>query len=402
MDQKKLLVQCGQDALLQGGFEKAMWALDAALYLSPGHRDGSLWQRGLACFYSGRYKQGVEQFEMDMSENGSDIEEVIWHFLCRCKSVGFQSAQEDGFLKLRLKDTTCSESLHSVPPMPQILQLYQGQGYVDDVFNAARLPDGSPAKSYNNSSALPYAHFYVGLYHEMKGEFKQADAHLLAASISKSPDYIGQVMVMHYNLFRSTTFQQAAVPHFVLCPKSLKHRPIVCSSIIQGGWQLSSGHLVNQNGPVLKSEIVAQLLQAYDAGIQSFDCGDIYTGVEELYGLFIKAHCLRGGKTDDITIHTKFVPDLDVIRAGKVDKAYIRSVINRSLNRLGMQMIPLVQFHWWNYSVSGYLDVIGVLNELVEEEVVGRIGLTNFDTERTSEIVSLGIPIATTQVSNTY
>ena len=73
-----------------------------------------------------------------------------------------------------------------------------------------------------------------------------------------------------------------------------------------------------------KANIVASLLQVYDVGVRAFDCGDIYTGVEEVYGDFIRAHCKRGGRAEDIVIHTKFVPDIDAIHSGRVDDQYTR------------------------------------------------------------------------------
>ena len=149
---KKELVSVGESSLLAGEFEKAVWAFDSALYLTPGQRDPRLWQRGLACFYGGRYEDGRRQFEADMDANGSDVEEVIWQFLCRCKMNGYHSAKADGFLPLK----TCDGLAPPPPPMQQVLQLYQGDGTIESVFKAATSPDGSPAKSYNGTNAVAF------------------------------------------------------------------------------------------------------------------------------------------------------------------------------------------------------------------------------------------------------
>lgn len=74
---KQELVSVGESSLLAGEVEKAAWAFDSSLYLTPGQRDPRMWQRGLACFYGARYEDGRKQFEADMDENGSDIEEVL-------------------------------------------------------------------------------------------------------------------------------------------------------------------------------------------------------------------------------------------------------------------------------------------------------------------------------------
>lgn len=43
-------------------------------------------------------------------------------------------------------------------------------------------------------------------------------------------------------------------------------------------------------------------------------------------------------------VHTKLVPDLAVLP--RVDEAYVRAVVRRSLNRLQVDALDLVQFHW--------------------------------------------------------
>ena len=51
------------------------------------------------------------------------------------------------------------------------------------------------------------------------------------------------------------------------------------SNIIKGGWHLSGGH-----GPVNEAEAIQDMRSFVEAGITTFDCADIYTGVEELIG----------------------------------------------------------------------------------------------------------------------
>ena len=394
MSRKQDLISIGEKALLGGSFEKAMWAFDSALYLTPGHKDPQLWQRGLACFYSGRCDEGTKQFEADMTENGSDIEEVIWHFLCRCKMSEFRKSQAEGFLPL------CTPNSNPAPPapMPQVLQLYQGTATVEDVFKAAKNPDGSPAKSYNDTNAVAYANFYVGLYYEMQGDILKAAKYLKAAADLNNPDYIGKLMATHSKFVNKMTSPMQLSPplHLSTSSDSRAGRNGI-SRIIQGGWQLSHGHLTGSERAT-KSDVMVKLLKAYDAGIRAFDCGDIYTGVEELYGGLIKALHYRGIRDADIRIFTKLVPDLDVIHSGNVDRAYVRSVVRRSLNRLGVHNLSLVQFHWWDYHFPGYLVALGALYELVKEGVIENIGLTNFDAEHTREIIEAGIPIVSTQV----
>ena len=71
-----------------------------------------------------------------------------------------------------------------------------------------------------------------------------------------------------------------------------------------------------------------------EQGLNTFDCADIYTGVEELLGEFLAVH------TGNIQIHTKFVPDRSALP--QVDKAYVEGIIDRSLSRLGIDCLDLV------------------------------------------------------------
>ena len=51
------------------------------------------------------------------------------------------------------------------------------------------------------------------------------------------------------------------------------------SRVIRGGWQMASGH-----GKASSDEAIEDMTAFADAGINTFDCADIYTGVEELIG----------------------------------------------------------------------------------------------------------------------
>ncbi len=79
------------------------------------------------------------------------------------------------------------------------------------------------------------------------------------------------------------------------------------SRLLKGGWQLAGGH-----GDVDRAKAIADMAAYYDAGITTFDCADIYTGVEELIGDFRADYAERHGsdRLSRLRVHTKFVPDL--------------------------------------------------------------------------------------------
>jgi aryl-alcohol dehydrogenase-like predicted oxidoreductase len=165
------------------------------------------------------------------------------------------------------------------------------------------------------------------------------------------------------------------------------------SRIIRGGWQLAGGH-----GDVAREGAIADLVASAEAGITTFDCADIYTGVEELIGAARRAFADRHGATalKALKIHTKFVPDLAHLH--EVDRIYVRTIIERSLRRLGQERLDLVQFHWWDYAVPGCMDAARWLQELREEGKIDLIGGTNFDTPHTEKLVASGVPLASMQV----
>lgn len=175
---------------------------------------------------------------------------------------------------------------------------------------------------------------------------------------------------------------------------TLELRPgYTTSRVIRGGWQLAGGH-----GPVDAAQQVDDMIAFADAGITSFDCADIYTGVEELIGAFRTAYANQRGAEAlaRIKVHTKLVPDLAALAT--VDRASIRRSVDTSLARLRMERLDLVQFHWWDYAVPRYLEAVGWLNELRLEGKVDQIGGTNFDTARTLEIIKAGVPLLSMQV----
>ena len=156
------------------------------------------------------------------------------------------------------------------------------------------------------------------------------------------------------------------------------------SRIIKGGWQLAGGH-----GSVDEKQAIRDMWAFVEAGITTFDCADIYTGVEELIGKFIK-------ECRDIQVHTKYVPDLDELPG--LTKAYTERIIDRSLMRLGVDRLDLVQFHWWDYAIPYYVDTAFHLVDLQKAGKIRSIGATNFDAPHLQELMDAGIPVAANQV----
>ena len=164
------------------------------------------------------------------------------------------------------------------------------------------------------------------------------------------------------------------------------------SRVIRGNWQLAGGH-----GAIGETDALDALQSAFDAGLTTFDCADIYTGVEALIGAFRTRLVARRGAeaARALKIHTKLVPDLD--RLASLGKADLEAIVDRSLRRLGVERLDLVQFHWWDYAVPGAVEAMVRLDEIRRAGKIHLLGATNFDVPHTAAILDAGVPLAAMQ-----
>jgi aryl-alcohol dehydrogenase-like predicted oxidoreductase len=160
------------------------------------------------------------------------------------------------------------------------------------------------------------------------------------------------------------------------------------SRIIKGGW-----HLAGDHGSIDPEQARQDMAKFVEAGITTFDCADIYTGVEELIGSFRRAYPLLA---TSVQVHTKFVPDLPDLAT--LDRRYVEAVIDRSLRRLGVERLDLVQFHWWDFAARRYVETALELDRLRRAGKIARVGVTNFDRPHLDELVKAGVPIAAHQL----
>lgn len=165
------------------------------------------------------------------------------------------------------------------------------------------------------------------------------------------------------------------------------------SRVIKGGWHLAGGH-----GTIDHQQALNDMRLYIQSGITTFDCADIYTGVEELIGEFLRSEqeALRNGDLPPVQIHTKYVPDLNQLSTLK--RQDVQMIIDRSLRRLGLDCLDMVQFHWWDYSVQGYVEAASYLSDLQQAGKVRYISVTNFDVPHLAEIVAAGVPVISNQV----
>ena len=73
-------------------------------------------------------------------------------------------------------------------------------------------------------------------------------------------------------------------------------------------------------------------------------------------------------------------------------------IIDRSLRRLGVERLDLVQFAWWDYEVPRYVETAVWLDEQRRAGKIRLLGATNFDVSHLAEIVEAGVPLVAHQV----
>lgn len=163
--------------------------------------------------------------------------------------------------------------------------------------------------------------------------------------------------------------------------------------MFKGNWQLAGGH-----GDINIHQAIEDLFTFVEHGVNVFDVGDIYTGAEEILGAFIKRYrSIHGSqKSDQLQIHTKFVPDLNAL--DDLSRKDIRFVIERSLQRLGIDRLHLVQFHWWDFSKGDYIKAAQYLEDLKNEGLIEAIGVTNIDCKHLTELLDAGVSIKSNQI----
>ncbi|KAG2453638.1 hypothetical protein HYH02_001851 [Chlamydomonas schloesseri] len=159
--------------------------------------------------------------------------------------------------------------------------------------------------------------------------------------------------------------------------------------IINGCWQLAGGH-----GREVYDGITEKLEAHAAAGLTSFDTADIYGPSEEILGQWQRAHAAAGG-APPVQVFTKYVPNIFQQRP---TPAAVEAAVRRSLNKLQVDKLDLVQMHWWEYGIPGMTDAALALADCQAKGLIRHVGTTNMDTAALDAIVSAGVPVVVNQV----
>ena len=161
--------------------------------------------------------------------------------------------------------------------------------------------------------------------------------------------------------------------------------------IINGMWQVAGGH-----GYIDHKLAIEDMIRYHDAGFTSWDLADIYGPAEDFIGQFRHKLLVLKGKEEElnkIQALTKWVP-----QPGIITRSMVNESIQRSLHRMDVNSLDLLQFHWWDYNNPYYMDALKYLSDLLDKGIIKHIGITNFDTKRMQMMLDSDIRIVSNQV----
>jgi tetratricopeptide (TPR) repeat protein len=177
--QTRVLLESAIDDFLAGRVAESVVLFDRVAKQAP-EVAPELWQRGIALYYVGRYRDCRAQFESHRTVNPNDVENPAWHFLCVARAE----------TPARAKAALLPVGPDQRSPMREVYQMFQGTLPPDKVLAAAG----------DSLSARFYAELYVGLYYEAIGDQSRALEHLKAAAsdrFARAEGYMHTVARLH-------------------------------------------------------------------------------------------------------------------------------------------------------------------------------------------------------------
>ncbi len=159
------------------------------------------------------------------------------------------------------------------------------------------------------------------------------------------------------------------------------------SRVLTGLWQVAD---IEKDGEIIDPDTGAGWLEAYASqGFDTFDMADHYGTAEIIAG-----RLLARGSSPRPLVFTKWCP-----APGEMTSEVVRAGVEERLERLGVDRIDLLQFHWWSFQHPAWLDALHELSGLRDEGLIADIGVTNFDAAHLQVALSDGVPLLTNQVS---
>ena len=168
MEVARIFYACGE-------MKEAAKVYDAMLEAVPSIKP-QLWQRGLALYYCERFEDAVDQFDSHQTYNSQDVENAVWHLLCKARLSSIEEARKS-MIQIK-RDTRI--------PMKQVFDMFAGTGSPEEVLNAA----GYSEEKSKRDGSIYHGLLYVGLFHEMNGD-REASNDAMEKALKRKPYMTG-------------------------------------------------------------------------------------------------------------------------------------------------------------------------------------------------------------------
>jgi len=154
-----------------------------------------LWERGITCYYAGKFADGSKQFEQYQTYYSNDVENAVWRYLCQARIEGREKARQ-AMLPIKFDKRI---------PMMEVYDLFRGKAKPEGVLKRleAISAGGEEAREPRFNG-----HFYLALYHDSEGDLVKARRHLdEAVKQYKAGHYMWAVAKQHQRHLRKRAEQ---------------------------------------------------------------------------------------------------------------------------------------------------------------------------------------------------
>ena len=153
-----------------GRVEQSAAGFDQLARLIPDQAP-ELWQRGIAQYYAGRFRDCRDMFISHRTVNPADVENAAWHFLCVARAESPAAARQQ----------VLPVGPDARVPMREIYQMFLGRATPEQVL----------ASAGSDPSAQFFGRLYVGLYLEATGDLAKGREHIAIAAQDRYADVGG-------------------------------------------------------------------------------------------------------------------------------------------------------------------------------------------------------------------
>lgn len=145
----RAIMNRASDDFRAGRVAESLRGFDRVASISPADAP-YLWQRGIAQYYSGRFRECRDMFVSHRTVNPDDVENAVWHFLCVARAESPEAARRQ----------MLPVGPDARVPMREVYQMFQGRATQAQVMRAA---GADPTAQF-------FARLYVGLFLEATGD----------------------------------------------------------------------------------------------------------------------------------------------------------------------------------------------------------------------------------------